>query len=136
MTEELNDQWRRLYAAGKVRWVTGMVGCIGDDHFVCIAEDDYPSFLWLETGESLVLAYDDRFDADELAPAWGYASNGGCLLAMAREATGDATMTHSLVPGVLMDGVDVWCIIVPGVKGMPAQASTEAGALLAAIEVA
>jgi hypothetical protein len=105
---DLNEQWARLLAAGKVRWMPGMLP-ERDDRVVDVHEGG--------KGKYITLAYIDRV---------------GCLLAMAREATGKSTL-------VAVYWVCHWFADSTNLGRVPRAAeihTTEAAALLSAIEVA
>ncbi len=130
--------WRRLYARAAVRWMGGMPRADQPHNRVRDLRQD-GSVEWTDGGHApcsygLGVWEYEATDGDAAVPDFTDPATLGCLLAMAREATGDATLTHALVPGVLMEGEDMWCCIVPGVKGLPAKADNEPEALLMAIE--
>ena len=120
--ERCNALWRQLYERGDVRWMMGMITRCG-----AVVVGANPLRVHSSVGSV-------RVSPADVLPNFNHPAVTGCLLAMAREATGDATLTHALVPGVLMEGEDVWCCIVTNVKGLPAQADNEPEALLLAID--
>jgi len=114
--ERCDALWRELLAAGRVRWMDGMA--------------------WRYNGNP----YRERIESDTqleaLAfPVWTDPATIGCLLAMAREAAGDATAYGCVVPGALLDGEDRWCVGLPGTRRF-IRAETEPEALLLAIQAA
>jgi hypothetical protein len=132
---DLNEQWARLLAAGKVRWMPGMLP-ERDDRVVDVHEGG--------KGKYITLAYIDRgheygcncsLEHSDLAsdtPDWTDPATIGCLLAMAREATGKSTL-------VAVYWVCHWFADSTNLGRVPRAAeihTTEAAALLSAIEVA
>jgi hypothetical protein len=142
--DELNEQWARLLAAGKVRWMAGMLP-ERDDRVVNVDENN--------KGKYITLAYIDRgheygcncsLEHSDLAsdtPDWTDPATLGCLLAMARSAwrapllgTGGSYFLGGIHWGLRAGGR-----MERGGKFLRLSSKvfdTEAGALLAAIEVA
>jgi hypothetical protein len=133
---DLNEQWARLLAAGKVRWMPGMLP-EQDDRVVDVHEGG--------KGKYITLAYIDRgyeygcncsLEHSDLAgdtPDWTDPATIGCLLAMAREATGFASLycRESRRGGWVACGREQ-----AGGSAMTWRGPTEVAAILAAIEVA
>ena len=125
--ERCNALWRKLLAAGRVRWVAGMstryewrVVRVAGSRCLAVPHDGGMA-VWRS--------------AHDWLPVWTDPATIGCLVALVREAAQDPTAYACVVPGALLDGEDRWCIIVPGVREL-IQAETEPEALLLAIQAA
>lgn len=123
--------WREALAAGLVRWMPGMLVLAPDWQPLRLAHE-YMRSVWSgiagdETGHDYA-----HNIGDDALPFWADPATIGCLLAMAREVTGDQTLYACVVPGALLDGDDKWCALLD--RRMPLiQAHTEPEALLRAI---
>lgn len=111
----LNEQWARLLAAGKVRWMPGMVAIRGP------SEHPYRFPCAVSAQKVRASLVGQAWTPDFTDPA-----TLGCLLAMARERYPDATTQ--------IDGGRWWVAARDGRR--LGAGPTEAGALLAAIEAA
>ena len=130
--ERCDALWRELLAAGRVRWMPGMAaveaanGCSS----IYVWHDAHGANTVTRSGAWM------RFRGfDGLLPDFNDPATIGCLLAMAREAAGDATAYGCVVPGALLDGEDRWCVGLPGTRRF-IRAETEPEALLLAIQAA
>ena len=123
--ERCNALWRRLYARGAVRWMGGMLA----------AAPMYGSGFRVERvelrddGPELVAGQHRIYGVQRMCPYWTDFATLGCLLAMAREATGIAHLHANDTTGVLKKPWHVWH--VPNTE-----ADSEPEALLLAIEEA
>jgi hypothetical protein len=114
--ERCDALWRELLAAERVRWIDGMLARADGWEPLRLVAELVPS------GWSGVAVWTDPATI-------------GCLVSLAREATGDATAYGCVVPGALLDGEDRWCVGLPGTRRF-IRAETEPEALLLAIQAA
>ena len=85
MTETTDDLWRRLLAAGRVRWMSGMLWRSGRRTVFVSGAGTIPLY------EGVYRL--PQSAPDDSAPDWTDPATLGCLLAMAREAWGDQRMS-------------------------------------------
>ena len=132
--ERCDALWRELLAAGRVRWMGGMLARADGWEPLRLAVEFLP-YVWSGIAGDVVGHEHAHNVGDDAAPVWTDPATIGCLVAMAREATDDDAAYACVVPGALLDGEDRWCVGLPGKRGL-IQAETEPEALLLAIQAA
>jgi len=106
--EACDALWREALEAGLVQYRAGMWVANDDgDVWVCISGGDDPTWIDVCSGEHKFpeFAGDHAGEFVALTIDWGHPPNGGCLLAMAREATEDPWL-HAVLSGPFMGGAD------------------------------
>jgi hypothetical protein len=133
----LHDQWTALYAAGRVRWMPGMMDESGtrvlhvkDDGRLITDDLVDNGAAWQSYREHDVITPDTLYAPDFADPA-----TEGCLLHQAREAwDADSVNTH-VVRHHMLPGGEKWVITIgslqPGIEQ-----PTRVAAILAAIAAA
>lgn len=93
MTETLQERWRRMHAAGMVRWMPGMVDAYGDRVL-----EDYGDGRVVT---SRIDGHDHMIEepSSTLCPDFNDPATLGCLLAQAREAWSLETLFAAFVIG-------------------------------------
>lgn len=119
--ERCDALWRELLADGKVRWMPGMLALR--------AEDGRRSTRVCAVGGPA----DPLFSlTSQWCPDWTDPATLGCLLALAREATGDDLLRPTHFGAFLPDSLRPWRVSGCG-RYLCEGADTEAEAMLAAI---
>lgn len=118
MTKDQQDRcsvlWRELLAAGRVRWMAGMLS---------VRPDGGRTFVACAVGAAKVRA--------DWTPDFTDHATIGCILAMLREAAGDPTL---FVANTVLNSVAVvWIVVFTDTTAYVA-ATTEAEAILLAIK--
>lgn len=121
MSAELDEKWRELVAAGKAKWMPGMLWWHSERAF-----------------ERYELADGQRPIEHGAAPDWSDPATLGALLGQVREAWGDPVL--SVTACYVKDRVMKWGMDHPCLDSLPDALwdhfPTEAEALLAALEAA
>ena len=130
---KLNEQWSRLLAAGKVRWMPGMLAVLATDEKPSPEDGDY------RVAGAKLPRYNERHLGSPMSnavPVWTDPATIGCLHAMTEDATGDKILICAWSSSPRVSG---WACVwskPDGTRGAWSVHPTKAGALLAAIEAA
>lgn len=139
MSADLDALWRKLLDEGKAEWRPGMLDGVFDervDH-ICGTTGE-PVFMELDTH------WDDSFNSSYQAsrvdrrsvPHWTDPATLGALLGLVRERWGQPNLSGPVYVDGDLGFVTSYWLVWPGTTTDQFRASTEAGALLRALEAA